>query len=216
MSFSASDLSALTSANGFTLWHYRTADDRATVLAPGYFASASQHLLPGDIVIVQAADATAMVPIRGGTLPGSGVTVDGSAATPALLRSATLLIDVMLSATAAARAIQLDPLPTSLFENDPLVVGASVTGPLTQVTFSLRNAAGTEVAPAQTATVAGGRAGTTFAAPPPGGGYRIRAFDTGDATLVALSPPFAVTLPPRLLTEAGGGLSLENGALLLL
>lgn len=216
MSFSASELSALTSANGFTLWHYRTADDRATVLSPGYFAAASQYLLPGDIVIVQAADATAMVPIRGGTLPGSGVTVDGSGAMPALMRSATLLVDVMLSAAATARAIQLDPLPTSLFENDPLVVGATVTGPITQVTFSLRNAGGAEVVPAKTVAVAAGRAGTTFTAPPPAGGYRIRAFDTGDATLATLSPPFAVTLPPRLLTEAGGGLMLENGALLLL
>ncbi|MBR0670184.1 hypothetical protein [Neoroseomonas soli] len=216
MSFSVSELSALTSANGFTLWHYRTADDRATVLAPGYFAAAATYLLPGDIVIVQAADATAMVPIRGGTLPGSGVTVDGSGSTPALLRSATLRVDVMLSAAAAARAIQLDALPALLFANDPLPVGATITGPVTQVTFSLRNSAGVDVVPAKTVAVAGGRASTTFIAPPPAGGYRIRVIETGDPTLATFSPPFAVAQPPRLLIEAGGSLLLENGALLLL
>jgi len=216
MPFSDSELSALTSANGFTLWHYRTADDRAAVLAPGYFAAAAPRLLPGDIVIVQAADATALVPIRGGTLPGSGVTVDGSGSAPALLRSATLLIDVMLSAAAVARAIELDPPPAALFEGDTLTVGATVTGPVAQVTFALRSAAGMDVAPPKTVAVASGRATASFTAPAPGGGFRIRATDAADATLAALSPPFAVMQPPRLVTESGGRLLLESGAALLL
>ena len=216
MPFLPSGLSALTTANGFTLWHYRTEDDRASVLAPGYFAPAATRLLPGDIVIVQAADATAMVPIRGGTLPGSGVTVDGSGATPALLRSATLGLDVMLSASATARAIQIDTLPATLFENDALPVGATITGPITQVTFALRNAAGADVWPAQTVPVAAGRAGATFVAPAPAGGYRIRVTETADPTLFAVSPPFAVAQPPRLLTEAGGRMLTEEGGLLLL
>ncbi|MBR0683453.1 hypothetical protein GXW74_23405 [Roseomonas eburnea] len=216
MPFSDSELSALTSANGFTLWHYRTEDDRAAVLAPGYFAAAAPRLLPGDIVIVQAADATALVPIRGGTVPGSGVTVDGSGSTPALLRSATLLIDMMLAGAASARAIELDAPPTTLFEGDVLAVGATVTGPIAQVTFAFRTAAGTDVAPPQTVAVVGGRAAASFTAPAPAGGLRIRAADAADATLVTLSPPFAVTQPPRLVTEAGGLLLLESGAALLL
>ncbi len=88
MPFSDSALSALTTANGFTLWHYRTQDDRAAVLAPGYFSAAAQRLLPGDIVIVQAADVHRAGAIRGGRCP-LGVTVDGSGSAPALLRSAT-------------------------------------------------------------------------------------------------------------------------------
>ena len=88
MPFNASDLTALTAANGFTLWHYRTPDARALVVAPGYFAAAEPPLLPGDIIIVQAADATALVPIRGSALAGGGVTVDLAGLTPNLLRSA--------------------------------------------------------------------------------------------------------------------------------
>ncbi|WP_198373259.1 hypothetical protein [Roseomonas rosulenta] len=52
--------------------------------------------------------------------------------------------------------------------------------------------------------------------PPPGGGYRLRAIETADPTLLALSPPFAVTFPPKLLVETGGRLLNESGALLLL
>jgi hypothetical protein len=215
MPFSALGLSALTSANGFTLWHYRTEDDRASVLAPGYFAPAGSRLLPGDIVIVQAVDSTALVPIRGGTLAGGGVTVDGSGGAPVLLRSATLMADLDLAATAAPRAIQLDPLAEVLFEGDTLLAGASITGPIAQVTFTLLTSGGTTLGTPQTVPVSGGRAGVSVLAPPPGGGYRLRVAETADPTLTALSPPFAVTFPPKLLTESGGRLLLENGAALV-
>jgi hypothetical protein len=216
MPFSALGLSALTSANGFTLWHYRTEDLRATVLAPGYFAPAGAQLLPGDIVIVQALDSTALVPIRGGTIAGGGVTVDGSGGAPTLLRSASLVADLDLAAAAEPRAIVLDTIGEVLFEGDTLLAGATIIGPVLQVTFTLRTAAGADVAAPQTVAVAGGRAGASFAVPPPGGGYRLRATETADPTLSALSPPFAVTFPPRLLLETGGRMLLENGALLLL
>jgi hypothetical protein len=216
MPFSASDLSALTSANGFTLWHYRTDDDRATVIALGYFEPAAPQLQPGDIVIVQAADATALVPIRGGTVAGGGIIVDGSGATPALLRSATLLVDVVLAATATARAIALDPPPGIVFEATSIEAGATVTGPILQVTFALRDADGADVAPPQTVPVAAGRAAASFATPAPASGYRISAVETADPTLFALSPPFVVAPAPRLLAEAGGRLLLETGADLLL
>ncbi|BDG73448.1 hypothetical protein [Roseomonas fluvialis] len=216
MPFSALGLSALTSANGFTLWHYRTEDLRATVLAPGYFAPAGAQLQPGDIVIVQAADATALVPIRGGSLVGGGVTVDGSGGAPTLLRSASLVADIDLAAIAAPRAIVLDTIGELLFEGETLAAGATIIGPLTQVTFTLLTSGGATAAAPQTVPVAGGRAGATFAVPPPGGGYRLRVAETADPTLLALSPPFAVTFPPKLLLETGGRLRLENDALLLL
>ncbi len=216
MPFLSSGLAALTTANGFTLWHYRTGDDRAAVLAPGYFAPAAARLLPGDIVIVQAADATALVPIRGGSVAGGGVTVDGSGGAPALLRSATLLADVAVAATAIARAIVLDPLPALLLPGDTLVAGAAVTGPIAQVTMHFRTAAGTDVAPPQTVPVLAGRAEAGFTAPQPGGGFRLLAVDAADPMTSSLSPPFAVTQPPRLLSEAGGTLLLESGGNLVL
>jgi len=216
MPFSALGLSALTSANGFTLWHYRTDDLRAAVLAPGYFAPASAQLLPGDIVIVQASDSTALVPIRGGTLVGGGVTVDGSGGAPTLLRSASLVADLDLAANATPRAIELDIVGELLFEGEVLEAGATITGPIAQVTFTLLTSAGSDAAAPQTVAVAAGRAGATFAVPPPGGGYRLRAVETADPTLFALSPPFAVTFPPKLLAEAGGRLLTESGGLLLL
>lgn len=215
MPFSALGLSALTSANGFTLWHYRTEDDRASVLAPGYFAPAGTRLLPGDIVIVQALDATALVPIRGGTLAGGGVTVDGAGGAPALLRSATLVADIDLAATATARAIVLDTVAEVLFEGDILLSGATITGPIAQVTFTLLTSSGANAAMPQTVPVIGGRAGVSFLVPPPGGGYRLRVVETADPTLRALSPPFAVTFPPKLLTEDGWRLLLENGGALV-
>ncbi len=216
MPFLSSGLSALTTANGFTLWHYRTDDDRATVLAPGYFAPASAQLLPGDIVIVQASDATALVPIQSGSLAGGGVTVDGSGGAPALLRSATLLANVTVSATAIARALVLDAPPAPLLPGEAFTAGATVTGPITQVTFFFRTATGTEVAPAQTVPVLAGRAQAGFTAPSPGGGLRVLAVDAADPTHFVLSPPFAVSQPPRLLAEAGGTLLLESGAQLIL
>jgi hypothetical protein len=216
MPFSALGLSALTSANGFTLWHYRTDEDRASVLAPGYFAPAAAQLLPGDIVIVQAIDATALVPIRGGTIAGGGVTVDGAGGAPSLLRSATLVADLDLAASATARAIVLDTIGALLFEGETLPVGATLTGPVAQVTFSLLTAGGAAAAAPQTVAVAGGRAVAAFTVPAPGGGYRLRAAETADPTLAVLSPPFAVTFPPKLLTEDGRRLLTESGALLLL
>ena len=64
MPFIASDLSALSAANGFTLWHYRTSDSRADTEAPGYFTPGADRLRVGDIILVQASDGTTMLPIR--------------------------------------------------------------------------------------------------------------------------------------------------------
>lgn len=216
MSFLPSGLSVLTNANGFTLWHYRTTDLRADVLAPGYFTNTGGMLLPGDIVIVQASDATALVPIRGGIIAGGGVTVDATGPAPALLRSASLQIDAALSGTAVPRAIVLDPAPNPLFEGDSIVAGTTVTGPITQVIFYFRTATGTNVATPQTVAVSAGRATATFTAPTPAGGYRLRAVDVADVANFAQSPPFAVAQPPRLLTEGSGLLLLQSGGALLL
>jgi outer membrane protein assembly factor BamB len=58
MAFDPNQLSALTYANGFTLWHYRTPDDFTRVCGAGagagYFAAASNLLRVGDKIIVNA------------------------------------------------------------------------------------------------------------------------------------------------------------------
>jgi len=59
MPFDSRELSVLAYANGFTLWHYRTADPAAQVTAESagageapYFAGADELLREGDQIIV--------------------------------------------------------------------------------------------------------------------------------------------------------------------
>ena len=61
MAFEPRDLSVLAYANGFTLWHYRTSDQRAVLTddagcrpgpANGYFAAANELLRRGDQIVV--------------------------------------------------------------------------------------------------------------------------------------------------------------------
>lgn len=54
MAYEAKNLSALSYANGFTLWHYRTADLVATVDNLNYFDGASPMLREGDFIFVNA------------------------------------------------------------------------------------------------------------------------------------------------------------------
>ena len=53
MAFQTKDLSVLAYANGFTLWHYTTADPAValTKAGPGYFDPAYAMLRAGDIVL---------------------------------------------------------------------------------------------------------------------------------------------------------------------
>lgn len=216
MPFSSSGLSALSIAGTFTLWYYGTSDDRATVLAAGYFAPAALQLRAGDVIILQASDATALIPVRSGTAAGPGVTLDTSGSTLNLLRSATLPFTITQSANIVARAIAIGALPANLLPGTVFAVSASVIGPIAQLTVTLQNAAGTPIGTAQTVPVVSAAAAVSFAAPDPGGGYRVRVADTADPGLFSLSPPFAVGAPPALLTEAGLRLRLETGAAILL
>lgn len=216
MSFSPSGLSALSTAGTFTLWYYGTIDDRAAVLAAGYFAPAALQLRAGDVIILQASDATALIPIRTGTAAGPGVTLDTTGSTLNLLRSAVLPFGITLSASIIARAVAIGALPTGLLPGTAFAVTATVTGPISQLVFSLRDAAGTAIGAEQTIPVVTGSATANFTAPDPGGGYRIRVADAADPTLIATSPPFAVGAPPVLLTEAGGRLLLQSGGALQL
>ncbi len=50
MAYNAKNLSVLAYANGFTLWHYTTADTAATVDSAGYFDDAATMLRAGDMI----------------------------------------------------------------------------------------------------------------------------------------------------------------------
>ena len=54
MAYSPAGLSAISYANGFTLWHYRTKDLVANVDNEGYFNAASKMLRVGDFMFVNA------------------------------------------------------------------------------------------------------------------------------------------------------------------
>ncbi len=54
MAYSSSSLSAISYANGFTLWHYRTNDLVADIDNAGYFNGASKMLRTGDFILVNA------------------------------------------------------------------------------------------------------------------------------------------------------------------
>lgn len=78
MAFAARNLSVLSYANGFTLWHYTTADSYAAVTGANYFNAASDMLRAGDMLALNTgvggttANAVAFV----GTVSGGGVTLD--------------------------------------------------------------------------------------------------------------------------------------------
>ncbi|SNB66983.1 hypothetical protein SAMN07250955_105230 [Arboricoccus pini] len=54
MAYTSKNLSALAYANGFTLWHYKTADISAVVDTSGYFNDAANMLRAGDFVFINA------------------------------------------------------------------------------------------------------------------------------------------------------------------
>jgi hypothetical protein len=54
MAYDASNLSALTYANGFTLWHYKTPDAADAVDNAGYFNEAASMLRVGDFILANA------------------------------------------------------------------------------------------------------------------------------------------------------------------
>ena len=54
MAYKPENLSVLSYANGFTLWHYRTEDAATAVDTAGYFNAASKMLRVGDFIMLNA------------------------------------------------------------------------------------------------------------------------------------------------------------------
>jgi len=63
MAFQSKNLSVLAYANGFTLWHYTTADAAADVDTQGYFNGAGDMLRAGDMLMANVN--TGGVPVAG-------------------------------------------------------------------------------------------------------------------------------------------------------
>ncbi|BAI73122.1 hypothetical protein AZL_024840 [Azospirillum sp. B510] len=72
MAYASKDLSVLAYANGFTLWHYTTADAAADVDTAGYFNGAADLLRVGDMLLANCA--------VGGATPQAGMLVVAASA----------------------------------------------------------------------------------------------------------------------------------------
>ena len=65
MAFKIHNLSVLSYANGFTLWHYRTTDDnKSAVDTEGYFNLAHEMIRLNDIIIVNANGSAGIVAVN--------------------------------------------------------------------------------------------------------------------------------------------------------
>jgi hypothetical protein len=210
MPFIDAALTPLLTGSGFTLWLYRTADTRTTALGAGYFAPAAPRLETGDLILLQASDAVALLPVRSGDIVAAGVTVDTAAAPFRVNRTAAQRFSVRLAASAAAITVVLAPIAAGVVSNGTVAAQARVVGPITEVVFSLRDASGNPVRGPTTAPVSAGAASVTFPSPPVGTGYRMRVEATIDPAAVDTSPAFSVTAPFALLLQSRGSLLLES------
>ncbi|MCK8784433.1 hypothetical protein M0638_08580 [Roseomonas sp. NAR14] len=75
MAFDPHNLTVLAQGNGFTLWHYRTAEPQAAVMAVGYFDTAWNTLQIGDVIVLHTADSVALTPVH--ALPPPGTSLGG-------------------------------------------------------------------------------------------------------------------------------------------
>lgn len=52
MAFSWTNLTRLAGGNGFTLWHYKSTDAKATIDTAGYFNTAAGVMNKGDMILL--------------------------------------------------------------------------------------------------------------------------------------------------------------------
>jgi hypothetical protein len=213
--FNASSFGALIQGDTFTLWHYRTPDTRAMVVAAGYFAPVADRLQPGDLLLLQASNSFALLPVRTGAGLGTGVTLDGTVGPLSLVRNVAQGFSIGQAAAAVVRTIVLAPFAAVVVAGATIPAAANVVGPVSQVVFTLRDRDGAVVPPARTVAVVNGQASTSFAAPPIGTGYRIRVEDAADPSVGMESRTFTVGPDLRLVLQQDGSLLLlEDGSAL--
>jgi hypothetical protein len=216
MPFDNSALIPLVSNSGFTIWLYRTTDSRATALTTGYFAAASTRLATGDVMFLQASDTLTLTTIRPGTVIAAGLVVDTSATPFRAARQAHQRFSVMQAVSAVAMTLLLAPLAGGVVVGGTVQAQAAVAGPIAEVAFSIRDAAGTTVRGPQAAAVSAGSASATLPAPDAGTGYRLRVEAVGFPAIADTSAAFGVSQPFALLAATDVALLLEDGSRLLL
>lgn len=216
MPFDARNLTPLDSAGGFTMWLYTTTDTRAAVLAPGYFASVADKLMPGHLILLQTSDALSLIPVRSNGAVGNGLVLDATAPPVRISVGAALKILFRLGATTVqTRTVALDPVPAGLYIGRSFTVSARVTGPVGTLVFSIINSSGLVVAGPVSVSALSGSASVTFTAPAPGSGYRVVVRDADEPLVTQTSTSFVVTEPYVLLTEAGATILMQDGGELL-
>ena len=215
MPFSAQALMPVFQSQVFSLWHYRSADTRDEITTDGYFNAARNSLRAGDVMIVEASDSLAFLPVRSNGLVGAGLSLDGAVAPIAVTRTVSKSFQFVQSASAVVTSIILAPLLASFIAGSSIPVQAQVLGPINQVSVAVRDASGQVVPPVLQVDVTQGWVTANLPAPPVGEGYRVLVEDAGGSGISAVSQPFDV-LPDlnRLLTEDGRTLVQENGFLL--
>jgi hypothetical protein len=215
MAYNDASLIRLSLNDGFSIWLYRTSDTRLTALSAGYFAGAAGRLAAGDVMYLQASDALTLTTVRIGTTVAAGLVIDSSQVPFNVGRQAHHRFSVSQVVTAVLTALLLMPLAGSFVAGSAIAAEAAVQGPVTEVSFSIRDAGGAVVSGPQSATVTAGTASANLTAPAAGTGYRVRVEAVGDPEVYDVSPPFTVTLPFALLSQAGDALLLEDGSRLL-
>jgi len=84
MAYDPNNLSALTYANGFTLWHYKTPDSTTTVDTSGYFNEAAGMLRVGDFILASASSSGGVFVVNsnvGGVVDVDNITTFGGSNT---------------------------------------------------------------------------------------------------------------------------------------
>lgn len=213
MPFIATDLMPLIQTARFNLWHYRSADLKATIVAPGYFGLAASRLQAGDVMVVQSADSMTILPVRSNVGIGPGVTLDGAVTPIALTRTVAQTLRMVQAASAVVATIILAPLMAGVIMGTAIPVQAQVIGPISEVVVTLRNAQNQVIPPARTVAVDQGYAITALPTPAVGTGYRIQVEDNEDRGIVVTSRSFNILPDLHLvLTEGGPKLLQEDGS----
>ena len=216
MPFENSGLIPLLANSGFTVWLYRTSDTRAVALAPDYFAPAESRLAFGDVIFLQASDALTLTTVRPGPAVPGGVVLDTAASPFRVNRGAAQRFSVRQMASALAITVLLGPLAGGIVAGGQVLAEARVNGPVAEVSFSIRDAAGTTVRGPQTASVTAGTASASLPAPNAGSGYRLRVEAVGAPQVADTSPAFAVSPPYALLGQGGRTVLTQSGGRLLI
>lgn len=76
MALTSTNLTALATGNGFTLWHYTTTDTIATVNTAGYFNAEVDRMNAGDLIIAWTSTGSTPVMTLTQVLSNDGTTVD--------------------------------------------------------------------------------------------------------------------------------------------